>query len=74
MVSICPFISKSFSPFNNPLVIVPKAPITIGINVIFVFHSFFFQFPRKVKVFVLLIFFQFYYTVTFLQVHFFLFL
>ena len=28
-------------PFNNPLVIVPKAPITIGTNVTFMFHSFF---------------------------------
>ena len=33
--------SKSPRPFNNPLVIVPKAPITIGTIVTFMFHSFF---------------------------------
>ena len=33
--------SKSSMPFNNPLVIVPKAPITIGTIVTFMFHSFF---------------------------------
>ena len=32
--------SKSSSPFNNPLVTVPKAPITIDIIVTFMFHSF----------------------------------
>ena len=41
MISTRPPTSKSFSPFNNPLVIVPKAPITIGIIVTFMFHSFF---------------------------------
>ena len=41
MVSTLPLISKSSSPFINPLVIVPRAPITIGINVIFKFHNFF---------------------------------
>ena len=40
MVSTCPVIFKSSSPFNNPLVTVPKAPITIGINVTFMCHSF----------------------------------
>ena len=34
-------ISKSSRPFNNPLVIVPNAPITIGTIVTFMFHSFF---------------------------------
>ncbi len=33
--------SKSSNPFNNPLVTVPKAPITIGIIVTCMFHSFF---------------------------------
>ena len=33
--------SKSSSPFSNPLVTVPKALITIGIIVTFLFHSFF---------------------------------
>ena len=34
-----PQTSKSSRPFNNPLVIVPKAPITIGTKVTFMFHS-----------------------------------
>ena len=41
MVSTRPPTSKSSRPFNNPLVTVPKAPITIGIIVTFMFHSFF---------------------------------
>ena len=41
MVSIRPVISKSSSPCTNPLVTVPRAPITIGIIVTFIFHSFF---------------------------------
>ena len=40
IVSTRPPTSKSFMPFNNPLVIVPKAPITIGTIVTFMFHSF----------------------------------
>ena len=52
--------SKSSSPFSNPLVTVSKAPITIGIIVTFLFHSFFFQFPSKVEVLIILFtFFQF---------------
>ena len=35
-------ISKFFSHFNHPSVTVPRAPITIGITVTFMFHSFFF--------------------------------
>ena len=49
MVSIRPPTSKSFSPFSNSLVTVPNAPITIGIIVTCMFHSFF-QFPSKVEV------------------------
>ena len=41
MVSICPLISKSSSPCVNPSVTVPRAPITIGITVTFMFLSFF---------------------------------
>ena len=41
MVSTRSPTSKSSMPFNNPLVTVPKAPITIGIIVTFMFHSFF---------------------------------
>ena len=40
-VSTRPPTSKSSRPFNNPLVTVPKAPVTIGIIVTFMFHSFF---------------------------------
>ena len=60
-VSTRPLAVKSSSPFSNPFVTVPKAPITIGIIVTFMFHRFFFQFPRKVEAFILLFtFFQFY--------------
>ena len=41
MVSPCPLISKSSFPSTNPMVTVPNAPITIGITVIFMLHSFF---------------------------------
>ena len=36
-----PPTSKSSRPFNNPLVTVPKAPITISTIVTFMFHSLF---------------------------------
>ena len=36
MVSTRPLTSKSSSPFSNPLVTVPNAPITIGIIVTYV--------------------------------------
>ena len=39
--------SKPSSPFNNPLVTVTKAPITIGIIVTFKFHSFFNSLARS---------------------------
>ena len=41
MVSTRSFISKSSSSFINRLVPVPRAPIIIGINETFMFHSFF---------------------------------
>ena len=41
MVSTWPPTSKPSRPFNNPLVTMPKAPITIGIIVTYMFHSFF---------------------------------
>ena len=41
IVTTRPPIFKSSRPFNNPLVIVPNAPITIGTLVTFMFHSFF---------------------------------
>ena len=39
--------SKSSSPFSNPLVTVPNAPITIGIIVTCMFHSFFNSLARS---------------------------
>ena len=41
MVSTRPSNSMSSSLLNNPLVTVPNAPVTIGIIVTFMFHSFF---------------------------------
>ena len=47
MVSTSPPTSKSSSPFSNPLVTVPNAPITIGIIVTYMFHSFFNSLARS---------------------------
>ena len=41
MVSTRQPTSKSSSPFNKPLVTVPKVPITFGIIVTFMFHNFY---------------------------------
>ena len=49
---------KFSSPLSNPLVTVPITPVTIGIIVTYMFHSFFFQFPSKGSLF------QFYYVVS----------
>ena len=60
MVSTRPPTSKSSLSFNNSLLTVPKASISIGIIVTCMFHIFF-QFPKKVEVLILLFtFFQFY--------------
>ena len=47
MVSTRPPTSKSPSPFSNPLVTVPNAPITIGIIVTCMFHCFFHSLARS---------------------------
>ena len=47
IVSTRPLTSKSSRPFNNPLVIVPNAPITVGTIVTFKFHSFFNSLARS---------------------------
>ena len=47
MVSTCPPTSKSSSPFSNPFVTVPNQPITIGIIVTSMFHSFFNSLARS---------------------------
>ena len=41
MVSTRPLISKPSSLFTNSLVTVPRAPVTMGISVTFMSHSFF---------------------------------
>ena len=38
IVSTCPLIFKSSSPFNKHLRIVPSVPTTIGITVMFMLH------------------------------------
>ena len=57
-----PPTSKSSRPLNIPLVIVPKAPITIGTIVTFMFHSFFNSLARSryLSFFSHFFFFQFY--------------
>ena len=47
VISTRPPTSKSSSPFNNHLVTVLKAPITIGIIVTIMFHSFFNSLSRS---------------------------
>ena len=47
VVSTRPPTSKSSRLFNNPLVTVPKVPITIGIIVTFIFHIFFNSLARS---------------------------
>ena len=47
MVSTWLPTSKSSSPFNNPLVTVPKVPVTIGIIVTFMSHIFFNSLARS---------------------------
>ena len=47
IVSTRPQTSESSRPFNKPLVIVLKAPITIGTIVTFMFHSFFNSLARS---------------------------
>ena len=51
MVSTRPPTSKSSRSFNNPLVTVPKAPITISIIVTFMFHIFFNSLVRYLSLF-----------------------
>ena len=63
MVSTRPPTSKSSKPFFNPLVTVPKVPITIHIIVTFMFHSFFNSLARS-RYLSLFTFFQFYYVVS----------
>ena len=47
IVSTRPPTSKSSRPFNKPLIIVPKAPITFGTIVTFIFHCFFNSLARS---------------------------
>ena len=59
-VSTHPPTSKSSRPFNNPLVIMPKAPITIGTIVAFMFYSFFNSLARSRYLSLFLHYFQIY--------------
>ena len=59
MVSTRPLISKFSSPCINPLVTVPRPPITICISVTFVIQIFI-KFPCKVQVLIFLFFFFFF--------------
>ena len=47
MVSTRPVISKFSSPCTNPLLTVPREPITIGVSVTFMFRSFFNSLARS---------------------------
>ena len=47
MVFTRPVISKSSNPCTNPLVTGPRAPITIGLTVTFMFHNFFNSWARS---------------------------
>ena len=47
IVSTRPLTSKFSSPGTNSLMTVPSAPITIGITVTFMFHSFFSSLVRS---------------------------
>ena len=51
MVSPRPPTSKSSKPFDNPFVTVPKAPLTIGTIITFMFHSFFYSLARYLSFF-----------------------
>ena len=62
MVFTRPPTFKSSSPFRHSLVTVPKAPITIGMIVTYMLHSFF-PFPIKVEVLILLFTFFLFYSV-----------
>ena len=55
MVSTRPLISKFSNPFINPWVTVPKASLTISINVTFIFHSFFSSQVRSMYLFLFLL-------------------
>ena len=62
IVSTHPLISKFSSPFISPFVTVLRVPITIGITVTFIFHSFFNSLARFNYLSFLTIF-QFYFVV-----------
>ena len=47
MVSTRPLISKSSNSYTSLLVTVPRAPITLGITVTFMFHNFFNSLARS---------------------------
>ena len=50
MASTCPLLSKSSSPFTNPLGIISSVRTPPDVTISFVFHRVFFQFSSKVYV------------------------
>ena len=60
MISTCPLISKSCSPFTNPLRIVLSVHITIGITVTLMVYRFFFSSLAKSRYFALFTLFPFF--------------
>ena len=64
MVSTRPPASKSSSPFDNPLVTVPKTLVTIGVIVTLMFHSFYNPLARSRYLSFFITFFQFYFVVS----------
>ena len=59
MVSACRLMSKSSSPFTQPLEILPGASNTTLITVTFLFHSFYFSSLARSKLLSLFVFFDF---------------
>ena len=55
MVSTRPPTSKSSRPLHDPLVIVPKVPITFDIIDTFMFHSFFNSFIIIIIIIIIII-------------------
>ena len=59
MVFTCAFISNSSRPFTNLLVTILRVPITVGITITFMFHSFFSSLARSKYLFLFSLSFNF---------------
>ena len=58
-ISVPPLISKSLNPLTKPLEIIPSKSVTIGITVIFMFHSYFSSLTRSRYLSLFIAFFDF---------------